>query len=72
MAAHMGKILIIIGICLVIVGLFAEYGIRIPFGRLPGDIKIQKENFTFYFPITSMILLSVLLTGIFWVIQKLR
>jgi len=40
-------------------------------GRLPGDIRIEKENFRFYFPITTMILFSVLLTVLFNVIKKI-
>ena len=40
-------------------------------GRLPGDIRIEKENFKFYFPITTMILLSLLVTALVWIIRRL-
>ena len=43
---------------------------KIGFGRLPGDIVIERENFRFYFPITSMILVSLLLSLIFWLFRK--
>lgn len=68
----MGKVLIILGIILVIIGLVLEFGIKIPLGRLPGDIRIEKENFSFYFPITTMVLLSILLTLAFWIYQRFK
>jgi len=40
-------------------------------GRLPGDIRIERENFRFYFPLATMILFSILLTVIIWIIRKL-
>ncbi|MBU0579994.1 MAG: DUF2905 domain-containing protein [Candidatus Margulisbacteria bacterium] len=59
----MGKMLIIFGVILIIVGGALIIGPKIPFlGRLPGDIYIKKDNFTFIFPITTMVLLSVILT----------
>jgi H+/Cl- antiporter ClcA len=68
-----GKILIIIGIILVVAGIIIHFaGDKLHWlGHLPGDIRIEKENFRFYFPITTMILLSLLLTGILWLIRKL-
>lgn len=64
---YIGKFLIIAGITAVAIGgLFMLAG-RIPWiGRLPGDIIIQKRNFTFYFPLATSILLSLLLTLVFW------
>ena len=66
----MGKLLLIIGVALVLAGLIF-YGVGDRFtwlGRLPGDIRIEKENFNFYFPITTMILVSIVLTLLvrFW------
>ncbi len=63
---NIGKFLIVAGIVLVAVGvLFAVSG-RIPWlGRLPGDILIRKKNFTFYFPLATSILISILLTVLF-------
>jgi hypothetical protein len=70
---HLGKILIIIGVILVIAGLIIYFaGNKLGWiGHLPGDIRIEKENFRFYFPITTMILISVLLTLILWIVRKL-
>ncbi len=69
----MGKILIIIGIILVIVGLIIHFFKGIPFlGRLPGDIHIKRENFSFYFPLASSILVSLILSLILYLINKFR
>jgi len=70
---NLGKSLIIIGVILVIAGLIIYFaGNKLHWiGHLPGDIRIEKENFKFYFPITTMILLSVILTVILWIIRKL-
>lgn len=58
-----GKFLIIAGIIIVIVGLLIYLSPKIPYlGKLPGDIRIERENFRFYFPLTTSILLSILLT----------
>ncbi|PIQ88881.1 MAG: hypothetical protein COV72_06285 [Candidatus Omnitrophica bacterium CG11_big_fil_rev_8_21_14_0_20_42_13] len=61
------KALVIFGIVLVIIGLLLTFFNKLPFlGRLPGDIYIQKKNFTFYFPVTTSILISIVLLIIFW------
>jgi len=66
-----GKILVIIGSITILVGILLMTVGKIPFlGRLPGDIHIQKENFSFYFPVTTSILLSVVLSLIFWLFSK--
>lgn len=58
-----GKFLIIAGIVMIIAGLFIAYGPRIPWlGRLPGDIRIEGKNSSFYFPVATSIILSILLT----------
>ncbi|MFH1856044.1 MAG: DUF2905 domain-containing protein [Candidatus Omnitrophota bacterium] len=65
--------LITLGIILVIIGLLFTFGAKIPhFGRLPGDIFIQRKNVTFYFPITTAILISFLLSLILWVVNRFR
>ncbi|MEK6679794.1 MAG: DUF2905 domain-containing protein [Nitrospirota bacterium] len=57
------KILIISGIILIISGLIWQFGGKfLPLGRLPGDIVVEKENFRFYFPIATSIILSILLS----------
>ncbi len=63
---QLGKILVVLGAFLVAAGLLFIFGARVPFlGKLPGDILIKKENFTFYFPLTTSILLSVVLSLLF-------
>ena len=73
MFPHMGKFLIVTGVILVAVGLlltFSSQGSFWKIGRLPGDIYIKKDNFTFYFPVTTSILVSVLLTLIFSLLSR--
>ena len=61
--ADVGKLLIIVGGVVVVVGLCLTLGLRIPFlGKLPGDISIDRGNVHFYFPIVTGLLLSVVLT----------
>ena len=62
----MARILIIIGMVLIGLGVFWPWLKNIPLGRLPGDIIIQRQNFRFYFPITSSIVVSLLLTLLLW------
>jgi hypothetical protein len=66
-----GKLLIVAGIVLLIAGLFFVFSPKIPFlGKLPGDILVKRENFTFYFPLASSILLSVLISLVFYLIRR--
>ena len=68
---YIGKFLIIFGIVIIAVGGLLLLSGKISWlGRLPGDIVIQKKNFTFYFPLATSILLSILLTLIFWLFGK--
>ncbi|HET9416284.1 MAG TPA: DUF2905 domain-containing protein [Candidatus Limnocylindria bacterium] len=62
MSPEVGRVLLIIGVVLVVVGGLAVLGVRLPFGRLPGDIAIEGERGGFYFPIVTMIVISVVLT----------
>ena len=58
-----GKVILIIGIVLVVVGLLLSIGFKIPFlGKLPGDILVKKDNFTFYAPLASSIIICIILT----------
>mgnify|MGYP001236459142 CR=1 FL=1 len=59
------KILIGLGAALIVIGLLWPFISKLGLGRLPGDIIIRKEGFTFYFPVVTMILISVILTLIF-------
>jgi hypothetical protein len=60
----MQKILIIIGIVVILVGLFWPILGKIPFGRLPGDIIISRPGFRFYFPITTSVIISIIIAVI--------
>jgi len=66
-----GKILIILGLVIAIVGVLIVMGGKVPWiGRLPGDFTFRGERFTFYFPLATSILISVVLTLLFWFIGK--
>jgi len=68
---ELGKTLIIFGLILIGVGLLLTFFHKIPFlGKLPGDILVQKKNFTFYFPLATSILISVILSLIFWLLGR--
>jgi hypothetical protein len=62
MTPELGRILVIIGVVLLVVGGLAMLGVRLPFGRLPGDIAIEGERGGIYIPIVTMIVISVVLT----------
>lgn len=67
----LAKLIILMGIILVIVGVILYFFKGIPFlGKLPGDIHIEKKNFSFYFSITTCILLSVILSLILYLVSK--
>lgn len=70
---ELGKFLLMIGGLLILLGLIFYFG-KFPgmLGRLPGDIRIEKPNFSFYFPITTSILISLLLTLILFLISRFR
>jgi hypothetical protein len=59
----MGKVLLVLGLVVSGIGLLVMLGV--PFGRLPGDFAVKRGNFAFYFPLTTSIILSILLTLIF-------
>lgn len=60
---HIGRLLLFLGLILVALGLILTFGARLlPLGRLPGDIVIQRGNFTFFFPLMTSIVLSLVLT----------
>ncbi len=66
----MQRTLIILGIVLVAIGLLWPWLGKLPFGRLPGDIAVKREQFSLYVPITSMVLLSLLLSLLFWLFRR--
>ncbi|MGD9389478.1 MAG: DUF2905 domain-containing protein [Thioalkalispiraceae bacterium] len=66
----MPRLLIIIGILFIVVGLLWPWLKQLGLFRLPGDIVVEKENVRFYFPITSAIILSVVISIILWIIRR--
>jgi len=68
---HIGRFLIITGIIIAAVGGLLLLSGRVPWlGRLPGDIMIQRKSFTFYFPLATSILLSLVITFILWLLGR--
>ena len=67
-----GRMIIIAGLFLVAVGLAITFGDRLPlhFGRLPGDIRIEGKNSSFYFPLTTCLVLSALASLVLWMIHR--
>ena len=66
----MGKIFILIGVIFILIGLFLIFFKNFPLFHLPGDIVIEKDNFSFYFPITSSILLSIVFSVVFYLLNR--
>ena len=66
-----GKYLVVFGLLLVLTGLLLQFAGKIPFlGKLPGDILIKREGFTFYFPVTTCIFISVILSVVFYIFYR--
>lgn len=69
--APVGKLLVLIGLVIVGAGVVVLLYDKIPWlGRLPGDITVKRDNFTFYFPLATSILISVILSVLFWLFRK--
>lgn len=66
----MQKTLIIAGGVILLAGLLWPWLSKLPFGRLPGDLLIERPNFTFFFPITSTLLVSALVSLILWLLRR--
>jgi hypothetical protein len=64
------RILIVAGIVLLAAGLLWPLISRLGLGRLPGDIVIERQNFRFYFPLVTSILVSLVLTALFWLFRR--
>lgn len=68
---EIGRLLVILGIGAIIIGGILLFSGKLPWlGKLPGDILVQKKNFTFYFPLATSIILSLLLTLIFFLLRR--
>ena len=69
--ADLGKILFILGLSLAVVGVVPWSGIgRNWLGKLPGDIHVSRGNFSFYFPLATCLLVSLVLTLVFWLFRR--
>lgn len=64
------KLLIILGLVLVVAGVLWPHIGKLPLGRLPGDIVIDKPGFKFYFPVSTMVIVSLVLTLLAWLFHK--
>jgi len=71
MGNDLGRSLIILGLLLVGIGLFLSYGGKFNFlGRLPGDFRVEKENFFFFFPLGTCLLISLLFSLLLWLFKR--
>ena len=66
----MQKLLILLGLLLLAVGMAWPWLRRLPFGRLPGDIHVVREGFSFHFPIVTCIAISIVITLILWLFRR--
>ena len=66
----MARFLIVLGLAILVAGLLWPFLSRIGLGRLPGDIVIERENMTFYFPLMTCLLVSIILSLVFWVVNR--
>ena len=66
----MGRWLILFGLVLVAVGVAWPWLVKLGLGRLPGDLRIEREGFTFYFPITTSIIVSIAVSLLIWLFRR--
>jgi Protein of unknown function (DUF2905) len=66
----MARFLIVLGLALLVIGLLWPYLSRLGLGRLPGDIVIERDNVTFYFPLVTCLLLSLVFSLVFWLVNR--
>ena len=66
----LGRMLMAVGALLFVIGLAFTFMGRAGLGRLPGDIVIERGNFSFYFPVVTSILVSLILSGLLWLLQR--
>ena len=66
----MQRILIILGLALLVAGLAWPWLSKLPFGRLPGDFSVERENFSFYFPLATSIVVSIVISVLIWLFRK--
>jgi len=69
----LARVLIVAGLALLVLGLLVQLGPSVPLlGKLPGDLRIERPGMRVYLPITTCVLLSLLLSGLLWLASKLR
>jgi len=66
----MARFLVLLGLAILLVGLLWPYLSRIGLGRLPGDIVIERDNMTFYFPLMTCLVLSLLFSLVLWLVNR--
>jgi hypothetical protein len=71
MIPSFGKSLIVLGLIIAVIGIIVSFAGKIPWlGRLPGDIYVKRENFSFYFPLATCIIISLIVSFILWLLRK--
>jgi Protein of unknown function (DUF2905) len=66
----MQRALIVIGLALLVAGIAWPWLSRLPFGRLPGDFSVERENFSFFFPLATSIVVSIVISLLIWLFRK--
>jgi hypothetical protein len=66
----MQRALIVVGLILLVAGLAWPWLSKLPFGRLPGDFTVERENFSFYFPLGTSIVVSIVISLLIWLFRK--
>ncbi len=66
----MNQKLVVIGVVLIVVGLLWSWLTQFPFGRLPGDLRFARGGFVFYFPITTGVVLSLVISLVLWLVRR--
>ena len=70
-ASDVGRMLVVFGVLLALAGVVLMLVARVPWlGRLPGDVHVQRGNWTFYFPLATSLLVSVVLTLVLWLVRR--
>ncbi|HZQ61789.1 MAG TPA: DUF2905 domain-containing protein [Casimicrobiaceae bacterium] len=66
----MSRLLVVIGVVLVVVGLAWPWLVKLGLGRLPGDIRFERDGYGFFFPITTCIVISLVISLVLWILRK--
>lgn len=66
----MQRALIVVGLVLLVAGLAWPWLSKLPFGRLPGDFSVERENFSFFFPLATSIVISIVISLLIWLFRK--